>query len=283
MTHPEHAPQESMSEILRKELSEFNPWNYIISKNALTSLSQAIEKSPFRRRSASAPCRRREFDARYHPQLKTMLRKWQQRFRKFKDHRLRRADKKKLLRNSRAKLALIKRRKNDELSILNIDHFVQRNLCKDDLFLPRRHVPSDTNSNTLVIKLTSKAVQTPPAKPPASGPPGESAPLSGTRPKRPNQSFLFHQKWLKEKRLAHKTSSTRSRKFLGKLVDWLSICSKPKPVLDSPRVLEPADSPGPQMIRQISYEFAIQQTHERIRLHLLRVRFKDSSGRLVML
>ena len=262
-----------------EELMEFNKWNYTFSRRALMGISEDLSKHPFAKRAKSAPIHKKRREVEFHPKLNTMLRKWKSKFNQNK--RKKGTTKKAFTINgvSGSKLRFIKKNKNDELSLLDMCPLIKRNICKDDLFLPRRST-FDENSNRLVITFCAKSLQ-----------PSKKSDIQdtsiGTNLLKSNvleninnyhDYSVFFNKISKNKK--YRTLQKKGK--ISKLLKLLSVCSRKKNSIEKMR--EPPSPPveEPSMISKIIYEFGIQKTKE-INLHLLRVKFKDNQGKLVML
>jgi hypothetical protein len=268
-------------ETLSKDLNNFNSWNYIIKKGTLKRISSEIEKSPFARRSESAPSRARKYEIEYHPQLRRMLGKWKKRFNKFKTKKKNKIVKTKLGRTSLKKLAFIKRRKNDELSILDIDHLVQRNICKDDLFVP--YSKQQENSAKLVIKLSKcggsfGVKEECKANLSSLGNLKDSNLLENIN--NYNDYSMFFDKLSRSNKRKEGFKFENEPNMMSKLINLFSSCSKKQ------KQKKQEISQKDQMessISKIIYEFGIQKEKTEIKLHLLRVRFKDDRNKIVMM
>ena len=131
-----------------QDLRTFNSWNYVIDSRKIGKYmdSNSNSNKGSIRRSKSCKTRRKRGDIEYHPQMKQMLSNWKRSFnnRKTKQSKVSK-------RESRQKLSQIKCLKNDELCLLDIESLVYRNLCKDDLFVPRKSFRS--NDLCLILKM----------------------------------------------------------------------------------------------------------------------------------
>jgi hypothetical protein len=282
---------ESLQSSFKNDLIDFNQWNYIFSGRALKGISRNLEKSSFERRSSSAPVKKRYYDVEYHPQISTMLHKWKKKFNKSKNTQNRKLNKFKKRALSNAKLAFIKKHKNDELSILDMCPLVKRNLCKDDIFLPKESEHKE-NTNTLVIKLSlnknksktkrNRELSTPLAV--------ENEDLLKTNAFQNIHNYQDYSKYFESRSSKQNFKSferlKKKKSKINKLLELFSICSKKKEAIKNLKKQEritKTEELEQLTVTKIRYEFGIQKIQNELKLNLLRVNFKDADGRFVML
>ena len=263
-------------------LNRFSDWNFIVSEKGIASISNHLKKNGSRnsskRRAKSSPVLKRHTNVEFHPQLTEMLYKWKKKFNKFQK-------KNSLCQNdhlSKQKLTFIKSNKNNELSILDLDHRIERNLCKDDLFVRR---DTFSPSMRLVLKFkTNKQKQ-------------ESNSLSKKYNKQQDllegkqdytPSKLNNQK--DEQFFNHGMENNPKRRILSKLkkmAAFFSPCSTKNSQMlkifqtTAKEIFQNENQTN--MVGEIKYEFQISRKKEKIDLELLRVVFKDSNGKIVMM